>query len=306
MGFLGAPDVDWSIALDAGQGVVVPGSTLRATITLRPHQNLEARRVIAALIGTEEYRYSEREFDDGESTTHQRWGSAEVGRQELQLMGPGTIAGGQPMGGPVELAVPATATPSFESRILHVRWKLAAWVDVGGRDPKAEQPIAVAMTAAQLAAGDAALMGPQVQVASDGQQASFWAQPAPLIAGAPFSGALDVMAALPLSDVRAELKLNVATRVGGGVPAATLLAIAGISSTSGKGDTDSQVLWSGGLTDGGMVGAWHRYLFAGQVPPGVVTSVFPHGSATATLDIVISRRLRRDSHITRPVAIVTG
>ena len=306
MGILGAPDVDWGIAVDGGQALFVPGGTVRATISLRPRQNLDARRVMAALVGTEEYQYSEREYDDEGSSSSTSWGSSEVGRQEVQLMGPGTIIGGVPIGGPVELAVPPAASPSFESKVLRVRWELVAWVDVGGRDPKLEQPIAVALTAAQLDASDAASMGPQVQLVSGGQPVSLWAQPAPLRSGAPFSGALDVMTALPLADAHAELRLNAATSGSGGLPVATLLAIGGISSTSRGGVSDSQVLWRGGLTDGGMVGTWHRYLFAGQVPPGAVTAVFPHGSATATLDIVISRRLRPDAHITRPVAIVSG
>jgi len=70
---------------------------------------------------------------------------------------------------------------------------------------------------------------------------------------------------------------------------------------------ESQLLWQGPLTDGGPLGAWRRYLFAGQLPLApVVTAAFPHGIARASFDVVSSRRLRPDAHIIRPVAIVTG
>ena len=306
-GILGAPDVDWSITLDGGRFDVAPGGTLRAMVSLRPRQSVDARRVMAALIGTEEYQYREREIRATGSTSDLTWGSSEIGRQELQLLGAGPIGAGEVRSGPVEIVVPVNAAPSFESKILRVRWKLVAWIDVGGRDPKFEQAIVVPLTAAQLDPAGAATMGEHVQAVADGQPITFWAQPAPIRAGAPFSGALDVMAPLPASDVHVELRLNVSTLMAGGLPGATLLAIAGVGSSSNDGLNESQVLWSGALTDGGPAGAWHRYLFAGQAPAGtIVTAEFPHGAATATLDVVISRRLRPDAHITRPVAIITG
>ena len=310
-GILGAPDVDWAIAPDGGRIGAAPGSSVSAMVSLRPHQTIDARRVMAALVGTEDYQYREREIRATGSSSNRTWGSSEIGRQEIQLLGPGQISAGELRSGPVAFTVPATALPSFESGILRVRWKLIAWIDVGGRDPRFEQPIVVPLTGAQLDPADAAAMGPQVQTAIENQPVSFWAQPSPIRAGAGFSGAVDVMTPLTLSDARVELKLNVATQMGGGIPGATLLAIAGLASNAEDGVSDSRILWQGTLTDGGPAGAWHRYLYAGQLPNGpvvgpVVTAVFPHGAATATMDVVISRRLRPDVHITRPVAIVSG
>ena len=306
-GLLGAPDVDWSITLDGGRFDVAPGATLRAAISLRPHKAIDARRVMVALVATEEYQYTEREHRQTASSSTRTWGSGEVARQEIQLLGPSQIGAGETRSGPIEIVVPANATPSLESAILRVRWKLVAWIDVGGRDPKSEVAIVVPLTAAQLNSGDVASMGPQVQTTADGEPVTFWLQPAPILAGSPFSGAVDVMPPLDLSSARIELRLNVSTRMSGGLPGATLLGLAGFMSSSDDGIDESQVLWRGALTDGGPAGVWHRYLYSGQLPLApVVTAVFPHGVATATLDVVMSRRLRPDAHIIRPVAIVTG
>ncbi len=307
-GILGAPDVDWMITIEGGRMDAPAGSTIRATIALRPKGNIDARRVMAALVGTEEYQYREREIRSSGTSSTTHWSSNELHRQELQLSGPGQIGAGDLRSGPVEFTVPADAAPSLESSILCIRWHIAAWIDVGGRDPKAERQVIVPLTTAQLNPADAGTMGPQVQVPVDGQPVSFWTQPAPLRAGATFSGALEMATPIPLNDVRIDLKLNVATRPGGtGAVGATLLAIAGLNTTADNGISESQLLWRGALTDGGATEGWHRYLFAGQLALSpIVTAIFPHGIATATLDVVTSRRLRPDAHIIRPVAIVTG
>lgn len=307
MGILGAPDVDWTIALDGGRIDIPAGGVVRATISLRPRGAINPRRVMAALVGTEDYQYREREVRSSGSSSTSKWGSTDAHRQEVQLLGPGPIGAGETRGGPVEFQVPPDAAPSLETTILKMRWRIVAWMDVGGRDPKAEQQLIVPLTTAQLNPADAAGMGPQVQALVDGQPVSFWANPAPLRAGQPFNGALDVTTPFPAVDSHVELKLNVATRMGGGIPGATLLALAGFSSTAENGVSAGQVLWRGPLTDGGPAGGWHRYVFVGQLPLApIVTAVYPHGVATAQLDVVTSRRLRPDAHITRSVAIVTG
>ena len=306
-GILGAPDVDWTIALDGNRIDVPAGGVVRATISFRPRGNINPRRVMAALVGTEEYQYRERELRQSGSSSSTQWGSAEAHRQEIQLLGPGPIAAGESRGGPVEFTVPAYAPPSLESNILRMRWRIVAWMDVGGRDPKSEQQIIVPLTTAQLNPADAAAMGPQVQALVDGQPTSFWVQPAPLQVGQPFSGALDVTTPFPVADSHVELKLNIQTRMGGGLPGATLLAIAGLESSASSGVSESQLLWRGPLVDAGPTGAWRRYTFAGQLPMSpIATAVYSHGSATAQIDVVTNRRLRPDAHIARAVAIVSG
>jgi hypothetical protein len=307
MGIFGAPDVDWSITLEGGRIDVPAGGVVRATIAFRPRGAITPRRVMAALVGTEDYQYREREIRSSGSSSDTQWGSEDVHRQEIQLLGSGPIAAGELRSGPVEFAVPADAAPSLDSDVLKMRWRILAWMDVGGRDPKTEQQLIVPLTMAQLNPADAAGLGEQVQATVDGQPVTFWATPAPLRAGQPFSGALDVMAPFPVADSHVELKLDVATQMEGGIAGATLLALAGLTTTSRSGVRATRLLWRGPLTDGGPAGAGHRYVFGGQLPLApVVTAVYRHGVATAAFDIVTSRRLRPDAHIVRHVAIVTG
>jgi hypothetical protein len=308
MGLFGAPDVDWSVATEGGRLDISPGGVVRAAITMRPHGAITARRVMAAVVGTEEYAYDQVDHGRSGNSTSRSWSTNELFRQEIQLLGPGPIGGTQPMTLPLEVQLPPTALPSLESAALRVRWKIHAWIDVGGRDPSTELVLVVPLTTAQLNPADAAVMGPQVQGQADGQPFGFWAQPAPLRGGQPFSGAVDVMAPLDPSGTRIELNLSVATVGEGGIPGATLLGEVGVFSSSRRAVTEVQSLWRGGLAEQPSPGGgWRRYAFSGQLALApVVTAVYPHGTATATLDVVISRRLRPDGHIIRPVAIVDG
>lgn len=312
MGILGAPDVDWSIGLEGGRLDVTPGGVLRAQIGLRPRDGLDARRVMAAFVGTEEYAYEEVDRDRQGSHTRRAWDTTELAKQEVQLLGPTRLGPGEARTLAVEFQVPPNVLPSLESGVLRVRWKLAAWIDVGGRDPQFEQALIVPLTAAALPSMASLGMAEQVQSVTGGQPVGFWAQPAPLRAGQPFSGVVDVTTPLDPGGTRIELKLHVSTLSGSGpgvasVAGDTIMAELGWSNTSRRPVTEDKTLWRGGLSETAPVSGWRRYAFSGQLPLApIVTATFPHGAASAMLDVVVSRRLRPDQHITRPVAIVTG
>ena len=59
MGLFGSTDVDWTVALEGGRMDVAPGGVVRATISLRPRSAIEPRRILASLVGSEEYAYEE-------------------------------------------------------------------------------------------------------------------------------------------------------------------------------------------------------------------------------------------------------
>jgi hypothetical protein len=339
-GILGAPEVDWAVTLDGGRLDVSPGGLVRATISVRPHGGLNARRVMAALVGTEEYAYDEVEHEREGSNRGRKWGSSETWRQEVQLQGPGAIGPGEVRSFPVQLAMPVNALPSLESQALRMRWKLTAWIDVGGRDPSFDQAIVVPLTASAVVQPPTQMATPvpptpvpgsiplptgivpgafpgtpqanpalaeQFQSVADGRPFVFWAQPAPLRGGAPFSGALDVTSPIDLGSAHLELKFTSATSMSGGLPGATLLGAVGFSSSSQQSVSETQVLWRGSLDETAAVPGWHRYLFAGQLPlAAIVTAAFPHGATTAIFDLTLSRRLRPDAHFIRTVVIVDG
>jgi hypothetical protein len=81
-----------------------------------------------------------------------------------------------------------------------------------------------------------------------------------------------------------------------------------LTSTDRRVVEESQSLWKGGLMETASPGGgWRRYAFSGALPLApTITAVFPHGTATATLDVIISRRLRPDGHIVRPAVIIDG
>lgn len=308
---IGAPDVDWSVALAGGRIDVQPGGRVAALVSLRPRGPLDARRIMASFAGSEEYAY-ERETRDSEGrSTRREWANNELWDQEVQLSGPVRIAAGESRAIEVAFDVPPGAPPSLESSVLRVRWRLAAWVDVGGRDPRVEQPLVVPVHPPALAGLDPSAFQEHVPVMADGAQAGIWVQPAPLRGGAPFSGAVDVAGQLDPGRTSVEVKLTVATLVGSaeGAGASTggyLLGKLGLPNSADRGVSETSVLARSGLTEVAPPPGWRRYAFGGQLPPGVITAVFPHAAATATIDVVVSRRLRPDDHIVRPVAIVIG
>ena len=178
-GILGAPDVEWTVALEGGRLDIPAGGRVRAMITLRPRQSLDARRVVAALVGLEEYQYREREIRSSGSSSSLTWGSNELSRQEIQLIGPGPIGAGEVRSGPVEFAVPADAAP--EHRDEHPARPLEAHgLDRCRRSrPEMEQQVVVPLTTARLNPADAASMGAQVQTMVDGQPVSSGPSPRP-------------------------------------------------------------------------------------------------------------------------------
>ncbi len=148
-------------------------------------------------------------------------------------------------------------------------------------------------------------------VTTGGAQAGIWVKPAPFRAGAPFSGVVDSAVPLDPGRTTVEIKLTVATLVGSAEGAGAsvggyLLGKAGLPSSADTGVSETSVLSRSGLTEIAPPPGWRRYAFGGQLPPGVVTAVFPHAAATATVDVVVARPMRRDDHIVRPVAIVIG
>lgn len=77
-----------------------------------------------------------------------------------------------------------------------------------------------------------------------------------------------------------------------------------LESRARRGVTEVVTLWKGTLAEAGAAGGSGRYTFSGQLPEGqLVTASLPHGSATATVDVIINRRMRRDQHLVRPIEI---
>lgn len=307
-GIGGAPDVDWTVWLEAGAAALQPGSPVKAVVRLTAREPIDARRGMAAFVGTEEYAYDHEEHSDDGRDVDRRWEKEEVVRQELEILGPGRIGAGETRDFPLAFTLPGDAPPSHESSVLRMRWKIEAWLDVGGRDPRIEQAVAVWPSPAAPVIGDPAILAHRHDATVDDRTWGIWVDPRPLRIGAPFRGVVDVMGTLDVSTARVELKLVVSTLGESGIPGAYLLGKLGVSSSSRRGVIEAQSLWAGQLgpptTPAPGV---QRSEFVGQVPPGTnITASFPHAAATAIIDVTLPRRLRPDQHVARPVAIAPG
>lgn len=301
--------VEWQLELESTSGAFRPGDEIAGTIRFVPKGAMQPRAIRAALIGVEEYTYEVLERRAGTKSRpggtqwQRRRFSDELFRQEVELSGPTSLAA-QPGEFPVRFSLPPDALPSFDGGVLAVRWQVRAWMDVGGKDPSTERDVIVVAGGDRLPPADPAL-APSI---SDPQaQASIYVEPAPLVAGQPFRGYLEIAEQLDPRSVRVELKQRVETTGGTGGGATISLNTAVISTGGRRNVADERLLWSGQLApmEGGQAG--QRYQFAGQLPLAPIGSVMlPHGLSTARVDVVIGRRLMPDRHVTRPVAIVTG
>src|SRR5688572_14657210 len=99
MSFLGkltGGGVDWDVTLaDAGTGPL-PGNTVHGRARFTVRRDIDARGVIAALIGTAEWKVEvSRRNSDRQVETDSRWNSDDLGRVEARLSGPARYTNGQ-------------------------------------------------------------------------------------------------------------------------------------------------------------------------------------------------------------------
>jgi hypothetical protein len=300
--------VDWQVELASPNGVYRPGDLVDGRVRFLPKGNMQVRSIKAALVGTEHYVYQvvERRTDSQGRTRNEwerRWFADEVFREEIELAGMTNLSGQTPGEFAFSFRIPAEPLASLDTNVLRMRWQVRAWMDVGGKDPATERDVYVMLTREALRAPDGVL----APMAGDAQ-GQIYLEPVPIIAGQQFRGYVDTTEQLDPRSVRVELKLHAQTAgsTGGGIDISLNSAIGHIGSGR-RAASDERVLWTGPLGPGTPGQAGLRYEFAGALPPGPVATLgLPHGSSSATLDVVIGRRLLPDRHITRPVAIITG
>lgn len=306
--------VDWLIELDQPSGPYQPGAEVSGRVRLTPQRAMEARASRVGLSGVEHYVLSVLEqrsgFNRDRSDRHDRddrWFSDELFRQDVDLAGSTSLAAQTPVEYTFTLRVPAEALPSFDSEVLRLRWVVRAWIDAGGVDPSTERDIVVAPPAGHSMVSTAALAA----TTSDGP-AALSVDPLPIVVGQPFRGSIESPEQLDVGRTRIEIKQRIQTNTGmggiGGMLEGVTVRVEGVELLGGsKGVQRDRVLWTGQLTAAGAGQAGQRYEFSGQLPDAPVATVtLPHGSSTETLDLVISRRLLPDRHISRPVAIVSS
>jgi hypothetical protein len=296
--------VQWTLALQSP--VVRPGDAIVGAVSFIPERDIDARGLIVSLVGTERYRYTERTNRSGSMSSNSREDTNDIVRQDVPLDGPNRYPARQPVQRNFQLAVPPMAPPTFESSNLGVKWRLEVRLDTGGRDPSTEQPVIILEPAGRVASQRAGLpVAPRFDGTDDGRPYAVWLDPAPLILGAPFSGAIDLTQPLEGGDVRVELKVDVEAGSGFGTVGSLTSAI-----ILGSGDSNSHesvVVWRGPVSPGVGAAGWYRYVFQGTLPQTPVPTLdVPHGKAHATFALVVPRRMRPDVRYAREIALATG
>lgn len=303
--------VDWTVtfAEGAGDSGLLPGATVKGVARLTARRDIDARAVVAALIGVAEWRVSTTRRDsDGDLVTDTVWRSDNLGRVETVLAPATHIANGQSLEFPFEFTVPLSAAPSFDSKVLRVKWEVEVKLDVGGVDPSANIPVRILLPASQLRANAATLglnaLAPRVE-GVDGGGHAIEVDPIPLVAGRPFRGTLETGESL--KGARVEIKFETDVRdTGSGLIGSLTRDTIGL--TREKGDSESASVWVGELREAGNAGGGRRrYEFSGELPPATSpTILLPYGESKARVDVVVSRRFLPDRHLTREVAIATA
>ena len=315
MSFLGrltGGGVTWDVRLDDGAGAgtagLLPGSTIRGTARLTAERDVDARAIVAALIGVAEWKVSSsRREGDGRVVPDTTWRTDDIGRVETVLSGPTRVANGQTLEFPFELALPPSAAPTLDSNVLRVKWELEVKLDVGGVDPSANIPVRVLLASSHVAAAGATLgldaLSPRAERGDSGGHA-IEISPVPLVAGRPFSGSIETSEAL--KGARVEIKFVTDVR-DTGLELIGSLTRETLSLTRETGESEVRSIWVGELREAGVgANGRQRYEFGGELPTDTSpTVILPYGSATAKVDVVVARRFMPDRHFIRDIAIAT-
>ncbi len=287
-------DPRWAVELDPP--VLLPGRSVRVSLTYTPQRDHEARGVRAVLRCQERYRYSRTEGSG--STAHKvtRTGVEELARIEVRLADAQRFVAGQPITWRTTFDVPGLGPATFEGDALRCDWTLEANVDVAlGLDPLVVETVHVAQPMALLRAGviDTGQYGlfEDAPVNLDALPAQVRLEPVPISLQSPFAGVFTVEMAgrSEVQEVRVELRVVSEVTVQGG-------------------HHDEIVAWRGVLVPGptqfGGPLAEHPFTAAasGRWLPSVD---LPHGRSRGRLHVILAQEMAPDIHYQRDVALAT-
>jgi hypothetical protein len=286
----------WAATLDPA--VLLPSRDARMAVTFTPARDITSRGVRASLVGTETYRYRQTETTAGPNgattRTVERTATAEVGRVETELAGPGTLAAGERVRWDWTLHVPDLGPATFEGEVLRCDWELRVTVDRPmARDAELVLPVRVAQPTALLTAGvvDAGqyALYEEAPANVDAHPAQIRLEPVPLDIALPFRGTvtLETPEPVPVQEVRLELRVHARVTVHGGMEEEITVA-------QGHLQTD-------GAAFGGPLAS---HPFIADAPGAWLPTVdLPHGVARASFHVILAKAWARDIHYVRDVAL---
>jgi hypothetical protein len=287
--------VDWDVDLERDD--LLPGQTAKGRLRLTARGNVEARFLIAALIATEQWQYTDTVTDaKGNSHTETRTRTVEHQRLPVDL-GHGVVhlSSGETREMPFEVPVPPLGPATLDATVSRLTWELEIKLDIpGGFDSAIVLPVRVLQPTALLRAGVVDVgefaLYPAADAATGEGRATIQLDPMPLCLGAPFSGTLtiDTAGAMKLQEVRLELRVHV-------------------EATVHSGRREDITVWVGQLAGEGEFGGASRTIpFRAELPGrDLSTMELPHGRTNATLHVILARAWMPDPHLVRDVALCT-
>jgi hypothetical protein len=130
--------VDWFVRLD--RSGLLPGRLVPGLVRVTARSRVEARRVVATLVGTETWRYDRTDTDSqGHTRTETVTRTEVLPRIPIELSGPLVLGPGETREWRLELPVPGLGPASFDGTEVGCAWELEVKLDVAGRRDAANE-----------------------------------------------------------------------------------------------------------------------------------------------------------------------
>jgi hypothetical protein len=285
--------VEWHVELD--RAVLLPGRLVGGRLALHATRDVEARQVVAALVGEEHWRHR--------VTTHNANGTTSTRvvttREELRrvpeiLHGPLRLAAGERWEVSFDLPVPSMGPATLDAEDAGLEWRFEAKLDIDDAfDSATERPVVIAQPTALLRAGAVHVgqfaLYESADVAADGVTGSIELEPMPLVTGESFEGRirLQVGDRVRVQEIRAELRVEVEATVPGG-------------------EKETITAWSSVLASEAEYHGSIDLPISGELAARPLPTVeLPHGKAQATFHVILARAWAVDTHLVRDVTIAT-
>lgn len=283
--------IDWRIELE--RSGLLPGRLARVHVRLEARRDIEARGLVAVLVGTEHWQYQRQQSTGKTTTTVTVTEHDELRRVPVMLLGPTSLRKGEVREIDFEMPVPPLGPASLEMTVAGMKWDLEVKLDVpNGMDSAIVVPVRVLQPTALLRAGVVRVgqfaLFEAADGATEGARGTLEFEPVPLCVGSEFTGRLTIDTDRPhkLQELRVEIRVHAKATVSNGLE-------------------EEVTVWTGRILDAGELPPGSRTIeFAGDLPPfDLPTIELPHGRTDATVHLILARPWARDPHVVRDVAI---
>jgi hypothetical protein len=283
--------VAWRVELE-DDGDLLPGRAARGHLEMTVEDDIEARGLLATLVGTEQWQYAQ---TDRNGATHTVTRTEELPRVPIQLLGRTVFGAARGASIDFTIPVPALGPATFEGTVSRLSWELEIGLDVPGADRRVNVPVRILQPTALLRAGvldlPAFALYPSADAADGEITGSIAFDPVPLCPGHPFSGTVTVTPAeaLELQEIRLEIVSHARATVASGLK-------------------EDKTLWAGRIAEPVRLEGQTTTPFevSGVLAPGAwPSSRLPHGAADTKVRVVLARAWARDAHLERDIAVCT-